>query len=153
MRDVVRGRTLALLFLVGSVLAGLLAGAPAVPVGAAVPSGFAQSIVFTGLGRPTNIEFASDGTVFITEKRGRVLRFDSVNDPTPSVVADRRSQTHNNSDRGMLGLAVHPDYPATPWVYVSYALDQEPGGDVLRQFCPTFRIRGTADRHQHMHDM
>ena len=84
--------------------------------------------VISGLDKPTAIEFAADGTVFIIEKRGRVLRYDSINDPTPTVVADRRTQTHNNGDRGMLGLAVHPNYPAVPWIYVSYTLDQEPGG-------------------------
>ncbi len=107
---------------------GVLAGIPATPAQADVPPGFSQDTVIDGLERPTGMEIANDGTIFITEKRGRVLRFDGVNDQTPTVVADRRTQTHNSGDRGMLGLAIHPDYPAVPWIYVSYTLDQDPNG-------------------------
>ncbi len=107
---------------------GIVAAVPGAPAAAEVLPGFSQDAVLDGLDRPTGMEFAADGTVFITEKRGRVLRFDGIDDQTPTVVADRRAQTHNSGDRGMLGLAVHPDYPAVPWVYVSYTLDQHPDG-------------------------
>ncbi len=110
------------------VLIGTVVGLPPTVAEAQVPSGFAMDTVISGLNQPTAVEFGPDGTVFVTEKRGRVLRFDSIADTTPTVVADRRTQTHNNADRGMLGLAVHPNYPAVPWIYVSYALDQLPSG-------------------------
>jgi PKD repeat protein/glucose/arabinose dehydrogenase len=96
--------------------------------GAAVPPGFEMTEVMSGLERPTAMEIAPDGSVFVTEKRGRLVRYDSLSDTTPTVVADRRTQTHNRGDRGMLGLAVHPNYPVTPYVYVSYALDRLPSG-------------------------
>jgi hypothetical protein len=41
--------------------------------------------------------------------------------PTPFV--DLQSQVNNVQDRGMIGLAVHPDFPNTPYVYVSYTYD------------------------------
>ncbi|MDR7277499.1 PQQ-dependent sugar dehydrogenase [Catenuloplanes atrovinosus] len=94
---------------------------------AAVPTGFREQTVFTGLDQPMNIEFAPDGRVFVAEKAGRIKVFDSLADPTPAVFADLRANVHNLHDRGLLGLALHPDFPAVPHVYVLYAYDAPPG--------------------------
>ena len=42
----------------------------------ALPSGFQESTVYSGLTNPTAIEFASDGRVFVAEKRGVIKVFD-----------------------------------------------------------------------------
>ena len=48
---------------------------------------------------------------------------------------------HNFWDRGLLGLALHPNFPATPYVYVLYTYDAPIGG-----VAPTFGSVGeTAD--------
>ncbi|HEX6686460.1 MAG TPA: PQQ-dependent sugar dehydrogenase [Candidatus Limnocylindrales bacterium] len=94
---------------------------------AVLPSGFQEQIVFTGLNQPTNLEFAPDGRVFVAEKGGVIKVFDSLADPTASVFADLSANTHNVWDRGMLGLALSPGFPANPWVYVLYAYDAPPG--------------------------
>ena len=46
---------------------------------AVVPSGFQESVVFSGLTNPTAVRFASDGRVFVAEKSGLVKVFDSLN--------------------------------------------------------------------------
>jgi glucose/arabinose dehydrogenase len=99
------------------------------PAGAApvVRTGFADNVVFAGLDAPTAIAFAPDGEVFVAEKSGIVVRFDSVADSTPSQFADLRTQTHNFWDRGLLGLAVDPQFPARPYVYALYTYDARPG--------------------------
>ncbi|MDP9795983.1 glucose/arabinose dehydrogenase [Catenuloplanes nepalensis] len=94
---------------------------------AALPSGFREQVVFAGLDQPMNIEFAPDGRVFVAEKAGRVKVFDSLADPTPAVFADLTTNVHNLHDRGLLGLALHPEFPAVPDVYVLYAYDAPPG--------------------------
>ena len=76
----------------------------------------------TGLVDPMVIAFASDGRMFVAEKGGRILVFDDVDDPTATVVADLRVSVYNFWDRGMMGMALHPNFPATPYVYVLYAL-------------------------------
>ncbi|KFU75199.1 PQQ-dependent sugar dehydrogenase, partial [Amycolatopsis lurida] len=83
--------------------------------------------------------FAPDGRVFVAEKSGLVKAFDSLADPTATVFADLRTQTQDFWDRGLLGLAVDPAFPARPYVYVSYTLDAEPGGTAPRwgDTCPT----------------
>ncbi|MBI3767690.1 MAG: PQQ-dependent sugar dehydrogenase [Deltaproteobacteria bacterium] len=94
----------------------------------ALPYGFQETIVWSGLTQPTAIRFAPDGHVFVTEKSGIVKVFDSISDPTPKVFADLRTEVHNYWDRGLLGLAVDPNFPANPYVYVLYTLDAAAGG-------------------------
>lgn len=106
------------------VVAALSAGTIAflfAPTAEAVPEGFQREYLYpqSHLVYPTNLEFAPDGRLFVTEKRGILKTAASPGSPM-QVVADLRSVTHSYWDRGMLGLAVHPDYPATPYVYVLY---------------------------------
>ena len=106
-----------------------------IPSGASaltLPPGFEQNTVISGLRAPTAIEFAPNGRVFVTEKSGIVKTFDSISDTTPTVFADLRTQVHNFSDRGLLSLAVDPDFPAEPYVYVFYVHDAAIGGTAPR---------------------
>jgi uncharacterized repeat protein (TIGR01451 family) len=98
----------------------------------ALPSGFQESIVFSGLTNPTTLSFAPDGRVFVAEKGGLIKVFDSLSDPSPSVFADLRSEVYNFWDRGLLGLALDPGFPTTPYVYVLYSYDAPIGGAAPR---------------------
>jgi PKD repeat protein/glucose/arabinose dehydrogenase len=84
--------------------------------------------VLSGLTHPTAVRFAADGRVFVAEKGGRIKVFDGLGDPSPDVFADLGTNVHDFWDRGMLGLALHPDFPATPYVYVLYTHDAPIGG-------------------------
>ncbi|MFB4319860.1 PQQ-dependent sugar dehydrogenase [Actinomadura sp. 21ATH] len=99
---------------------------------AALPPGFSEQVVITGLANPSNVEFAADGRVFVAEKSGIIKVFDSLGDTTPAVYADLRANVHNYWDRGLLGLALHPDFPADPRVYVLYTYDGLIGGPAPR---------------------
>lgn len=110
---------------------------PAAPAGgaaapAAVPEGFSDTVAIGGLSQPTSVAFAADGRVFVAEKSGIVKVFDSLADTSATVFADLRTQVHNFWDRGLLGLALDPGFPARPYVYVLYTLDAEPGGAAPR---------------------
>ncbi|MFT7839297.1 PQQ-dependent sugar dehydrogenase [Saccharothrix sp. BKS2] len=106
---------------------------------AAVPAGFTDSVAISGLSSPTAVSFAPDGRVFIAEKSGLVKVFDSLTDTTATTFADLRPQTQDFWDRGLLGLAVDPQFPARPYVYVAYTYDAVPGGTHPRwgDQCPT----------------
>ena len=93
-----------------------------------LPTGFTESVVWSGLNNPTNIEFAADGRIFVAEKSGLIKVFDNEQDQTATVFADLRSNVHDFWDRGMLGMAVHPNFPASPYVYVLYTYDAPIGG-------------------------
>ena len=99
---------------------------------AAMQPGFQESTVFSGLTNPTALRFSPDGRVFIAEKSGLIKVFDSLTDPSPTVFADLRTNVHNFWDRGLLGLALHPNFPATPYVYVLYTYDGVIGGTAPR---------------------
>jgi glucose/arabinose dehydrogenase/PKD repeat protein len=111
----------------------LLAGAavavttPAAALAATLPTGFQESVVFSGLSNPTVVRFASDGRVFVAEKRGVIKVFDSLTDPTPTVFADLNVNVYNFWDRGLLGMALAPNFPTNPYVYVLYTYDHALG--------------------------
>ncbi len=110
----------------------LVLAAPGVAQAATYPVGFSERTVFSGLTNPSAIRFASDGRVFVAEKSGLIKVFDSLSDPQPDVFADLRTQVHNFWDRGLLGLALDPGFPGTPYVYVLYTHDAAIGGTAPR---------------------
>ena len=101
-----------------------------------LPSGFQEEVALSGLTNPTNIEFSQDGRVFVAEKSGLIKVFDNVSDTTPTTFADLRTNVHNFWDRGLLGLALAPNFPADPHVYVLYAHDAAIGGTAPRWGTP-----------------
>ena len=103
---------------------------------ATLPSGFQESIAFSGLTNPTVVRFASDGRVFVAEKSGLIKVFDNLSDPTPTLFADLSTNVYNFWDRGLLGLALHPNFPATPYVYALYTYDAAIGGVAPRWGTP-----------------
>ncbi|HEX6782249.1 MAG TPA: PQQ-dependent sugar dehydrogenase [Solirubrobacterales bacterium] len=100
----------------------------AVPVQAAAEPallpGFQDEVVFEGLEQPTNFVFAPDGRVFVAEKPGRIKVFDSIGDTEPpEVFADLRGDVYDNGDRGLLGLALDPNFASNGRVYALYTWD------------------------------
>src|SRR5262245_34208819 len=119
------------------VLLWLAAAAPAV---AAPPPGFRETVAFSGLDQPTAVRFAPDGRVFVAEKNGRILVFDDFGDPTPTVYADLQSQVYAAWDRGLLGLALDPQFTTgRPYVYALYSYDKDPNSTLFPRWndtCP-----------------
>ena len=106
---------------------GLLAalGLFSMPAGAyaAMAPGFQEVVVFGGLKNPTNVRFAPDGRAFVTEKSGIIKLFRSVTDTAPIVFADLTGNVMDQWDRGLLGIALDPQFPTRPYVYVLYTYD------------------------------
>jgi uncharacterized repeat protein (TIGR01451 family) len=121
----------------GSVV--LTTAPPAAKAASTLPAGFQESVVFSGLVNPTVVKFASDGRVFVAEKRGTIKVFDSLTDTTPTTFADFRQNVHDFWDRGLLGMVLDPAFPTNPYVYVLYAHDAAIGGTAPRwgDTCPS----------------
>jgi glucose/arabinose dehydrogenase len=115
-------------------LAGL-AYSPAAQAGT-LPSGFQDDAVISGLTEPTNFAFAPDGRVFVGEKSGVIKVFDGLGDTTPATVADLSTDVYNYWDRGLLGMALDPQFPTRPYLYVLYTRDAVPGGNSPRWGTP-----------------
>ena len=103
---------------------------------ATLPPNFQESTVFSGLTEPTAVEFSSDGRVFVAERSGLIKVFDDLADTTPTIFADLRTNVHGYWDRGLLGLALDPSFPTSPYVYVLYTYDAAIGGTAPRWGTP-----------------
>ena len=73
------------------------------------------------------IRFAPDGKVFVASKSGIINVFDNLQDPSPTQFVDLRNNVHDYWDRGLLGMALDPQFTTgRPYVYVLYAYDKTP---------------------------
>jgi glucose/arabinose dehydrogenase len=113
--------------------AGMLAVASAPAEAAMLPAGFRDTVVLSGLVNPVAVRFVGDGRVFVAQKNGQIWVYDSLTDTTPTLFADLRTQVDDFWDRGLLGLALDPQFTTTrPYVYVLYAYDAAIGGTAPR---------------------
>ena len=77
----------------------------------------------SGFNQPTAIEWTPDGDkVFVAQQNGvvEVVENGSRNG-TPFI--NLSAEVNDTRDRGLLGLAVHPDFPNQPYVYLAYTYD------------------------------
>lgn len=98
----------------------------------AQPAGFQLQTIWSGFTQITAVRFAPDGRVFVAEKAGVIKAFDNIADTTPTVVANFTDRVWSYHDHGMLGLAVDPQFPTRPYIYVLYSLRGVPGGHLSR---------------------
>lgn len=99
----------------------IVSGASAEP---ALPPGFQDTTAIPNLEQPTNFRFAPDGRLFVAEKPGKILVFQSAEDTTPEVFADLRTDVYDTGDRGLLGIALDPKFTeGRPYVYALYTYD------------------------------
>jgi glucose/arabinose dehydrogenase len=99
-----------------------------------LPAGFHDTIAIDGINGPTAVRFAPDDEVFVAQKNGEILRFDDLDDQTPTLFADLRKEVYDNGDRGLLGLAIDPEFPTRPYVYALYTFDHVLGEDAPGSF-------------------
>ena len=87
-----------------------------------LPAGFTSDLFIGGLTFPTAIAFAPNGKVFIAQKDGHVRVWNNGTLQGADFI-DISSQVNNSGDRGLLGIAVHPNFPVTPYVYLLFTYD------------------------------
>jgi glucose/arabinose dehydrogenase len=137
-----------------SSLAGLGASAPGAAADAALPQGFQDSVAFGGLDQPTAVRFAPNGMVFVAEKAGKIEVYSELGDETPELFKDLRTETYDHGDRGLLGLAIDPEFPTKPYIYALFTYDKVIGDptvpkwgtpDHTGDFCPVVPANGADD--------
>jgi len=75
--------------------------------------------IYTGLDIPWEIIYGPDDHIWTTERRGIVSRIDPVLQ-TKDVILDLTSTVHADAESGLLGMALHPNFPMTPEVFLAY---------------------------------
>lgn len=85
--------------------------------GQSLPAGFVHALVINNLNGPTNMAFAPDGRIFITNKNGEIkIVKNGVLLSTPFAVLS----TSFTGERGLLGIAFDPNFVVNNYLYVYY---------------------------------
>src|SRR6185436_214417 len=100
---------------IGSVILGLLL------VNAARSQGIILQPFLTGLSSPLHIVSARDGSqrLYVVQQGG-TIRVVQPGSTTPTTFLDITSRVLSGGERGLLGLAFHPQYAANRRIYVNY---------------------------------
>ena len=96
-------------------------------VSAELAEGFDQEVVAggggSGLQSLTGFDFLPDGTVLVSEKRGRVKRIDPAAPANDRTILEIQDRVNTSGDRGMMSVAVDPEFATTRRIFVSYSYD------------------------------
>jgi glucose/arabinose dehydrogenase len=113
---------------------------------AVVPTGFVDEPVVAGLDRPSGIAFLPDGRLLVVEQKSSRIRLvvDDVLSTTDPVGIVPTVNTTGN-ERGLLGIAVDPEWPARPYVYVHYTSASPAAGVRISRFTLTGDLDFSAD--------
>ncbi len=82
-----------------------------------------NQVVSSGYAQPTSIDFSPDGrNIYVTQKAGQVFVIrDGQRLATPFI--DISTQVNGTRDRGLLDIAIHPDFENNPYVYLLFTYD------------------------------
>ncbi|HEX9709941.1 MAG TPA: PQQ-dependent sugar dehydrogenase, partial [Candidatus Thermoplasmatota archaeon] len=111
--------------------AAALSLAVASPTQAALPPGFADDPVVTGLSVPRDLAFLPSGDILVIENEGLVKVVES---GAARELLDLRAAVRVSGEQGLLGVAVDPDFPGRPYAYFHYTADETPGHVRLSRF-------------------
>ena len=75
--------------------------------------------VITGLNVPWEILYGPDGKLWMTEREGIISRVD-IATGNKEVLLDIQNVVYASGEAGMLGMVLHPNFPQTPYLYVTY---------------------------------
>jgi glucose/arabinose dehydrogenase len=103
-------------------LAALLTSAPVTAIPAPAGGGIGLNRIVGGLTDPVFVTNAGDNRLFIVEQPGRIriARQVAGNWRITATFLDIRSSVLSGGERGLLGLAFHPDYASNGRFYVHY---------------------------------
>jgi glucose/arabinose dehydrogenase len=95
-----------------------------------LPTGFVSDNAFptASFTLPTQLVFLPDGRKLVAEKAGVVWVITAAGDKLPSPLIDLSAKVLSNGDRGLLGVALDPDFASNRWVYLVYTVDPDSNG-------------------------
>lgn len=109
-----------------------------------LPAG-ALEVMAEDLDTPWEIRFLPDGDLLVTERTGRLLRLtraDGGDGPAYRIVERHEIQgVREAGEGGLMGLALHPDFPTPPRIYLCHTLE---GGSGLQNRVVRYRYADGA---------
>ena len=105
--------------------------------------GFVTDAAVTGIGTATAFTFAPDGRMFIAQKDGNVRIFKNGQLlATPFYTVTPVNDYH---DRGLLGIALDPNFASNGNVYLSYTYDNNPADIAGPKVAQVIRVTAVGD--------
>jgi glucose/arabinose dehydrogenase len=89
--------------------------------GATRPEGapvLVDTVIQSGLSVPWDIAFAPDGRLFMTERMGNIVMFESAKPNAKRVGFMKVPDVHSMGEAGLMGITLDPDFTANGFVYV-----------------------------------
>ncbi len=118
------------------VFVGLLA----IAAPSAVPTGFQNELWISGLNEPTAVAFLPDGRLLVAERGGRVgVAAAGSSQLLPGPMLTITDIDTEGGERGLVGLAVHPQFATNPYIYAYYTSDSP-----LRDRVSRFTVTGNT---------
>ncbi len=119
-----------------SILAGSWLALPASAL--TLPPGFGDALV-ASVPVPTALAFTPDGRLLVTTQGGD-LRIVSGGSLLSTPALSLGSKVCTNSERGLLGVAVDPQFATNHWIYLFYTFNKNAAG------CPTSSTTSPVER-------
>ncbi|ORZ32998.1 Sorbosone dehydrogenase-domain-containing protein [Catenaria anguillulae PL171] len=109
---------------------------------------FALFPLWDRISTPVGVRFApKTGEVFIPSRSGMIFYAKDVKAARPIKVGDITKDVFNNFDRGLTGLAIHPDFPQRNEIYVLYGRDATVSDTTTpkwQDICPSGLCEGSS---------
>lgn len=84
----------------------------------------AEEPLLTGLDRPISFEFTENGErLYVAEKGGVIKVFDTATGEFLSTFVDLSDVVNDAGDRGLVDIALSPNFPQDPSIYAFYVVD------------------------------
>jgi len=112
---------------VGAAACGICAGCLGSGADTALPEGVVAETVTEGLSNPWGLAFLpNDPRLIVTERdTGRIVLVDHEDGSKTAV--DGVPAVDSAGQGGLLDAAIHPDFPAEPWLYLTYSAANDAG--------------------------
>lgn len=126
-----------------SATTSMLSGATAPPENAptATEDDLLVEVVAEGLDVPWEIRFFPDGALLVTERVGRVLRIDPADGATEEL---GRLPVAQEGEGGLLGVALDPEFPTQPYLYLAYTYRTDGTDSGLANRVSRLTLRGDS---------
>lgn len=100
-----------------------------------------DTVIQSGLSVPWDLAFAPDGRLFVTERMGNILMFESGRPNAKRVATVKVPDVHAMGEAGLMGLAIDPGFATNGFLYVCASRTEN--GEWRNQI---LRYRATADQ-------
>lgn len=90
------------------------------PVSHALPSGFQEQIILSGLDGPVHLKALPDGRMLLLQKAGQIFIFNPSVDPVQKTSYMKITDIEIGGERGLLTVALDPDFVSNNYLYIYY---------------------------------